>query len=119
MPRRRIRRDRIPRATITIKLDVDLIQWLNDYDNRSQMVENAVNRLKRTMDQQNTNLLSFDEDHQGIHEAVRHASRMISWVTWYEHRAAIRPKTTRFLKYELRQWSKAVSTFEQTGEVDE
>ncbi len=116
MPRRRIRRDKIPRATITIKLDSDLIVWLQRFENRSQIVENAVNRLKRTNERQNTDLLSFDEDAQGIPEAVRFAKRMRTWVSWYAERTQIRPKTTRFLLYELKRWGDAVNAFEESGE---
>lgn len=116
MPRRRIRRDRIPRGTITIKLDVDLIEWLEKYDNRSEVIESAVRAKKRTgmshrlddpwyAPESDTSHLLKPGDWKGC------ANKMRTYVSEYE-RHGIRPKTTRFLKYELKQWIDAVKDFE-------
>ena len=116
MTRRRIRHDGIQRATITIKIDVALLEWLKQYDNRSDIIETAVSRLKRTNEETQTVLTSFDDNYNGAPIAGRHAARMHSYVTEYEKRG-IRPSTTRFLKYELKQWWIAVRELESGGDL--
>lgn len=119
MSRRRIRQDRIPRGTITIKLDVDLIEWLEKYDNRSEVIESAVRDKKRTgmshrLDDPWYVIDPQSDDRMQPIAGVGHATRMMHYVSEYE-RHGIRPKTTRFLKYELKQWIAAVREFEDGG----
>jgi len=118
MGRRRIRHDGVQRATITIKMDVGLLEWLKPYDNRSAIIETAVARLKRTNQEERpqTSLTSFDADHYRVPAPARHAARMLSYVSEYERRG-IRPATSRFLKYELKRWWQAVKDLESGGDL--
>jgi alpha-amylase/alpha-mannosidase (GH57 family) len=116
MSRRRIRHDGIHRGTITIKIDVALLEWLKQYDNRSETIESAVARLKRTTENEQTTLTTFDPDFAFMPVPVRHAARMKRYVEEYETRG-IRPDTSRYLKYELKRWWLAVKDLESGGDL--